>query len=314
MKPTRRAVLGGIAAAALTGCAGLPDAGSAIPIIDTHQHLWDLARFRPPWLANAAPVLNRSYGMRDYLEATRGLNVAKAVYMEIDADPKDHGDEAENAIALSRSGAHPTAAAVISGRPAEESFRPHLLRFKGSPWIKGVRQILNPPSAPRGLCLRPAFVESMRLLGEQNLSFEFCMRPGELPDAAELAARCPETRFILDHCGNPDLQAGPREAESWKRGIGELARRPNVACKISGIVAGVPKAGWGPELLAPVIDHCLDSFGPDRVVFGSDWPVCLLGATLAEWVGALHQVIRRRPEIDRRKLLHDNAVRIYRLA
>jgi L-fuconolactonase len=312
VEPTRRDVLAGIAAA-LAGCAGVPDAGGPIPIIDTHQHLWDLGRFRPPWLAKAGAVLNRNYLTPDYGEATRSLNVAKAVYMEIDVDPKDHADEADHAIALSRSGAGPTVAAVISGRPAEEGFRAHLLRFKGSPWIKGVRQILNPPSAPRGLCLRPAFVDSMRFLGEQNLSFDLCMRPGELSDAAELAVRCPETRFILDHCGNPDLKAGPREAETWKRGIGELARRPNVACKISGIVAGVPEKSRAPELLAPVIDHCLDSFGPDRVVFGSDWPVCLLGATFAEWVGFLRQAIHRRPESDRRKLLHDNAVRLYRL-
>jgi len=314
MKPTRREVLGGLAAAALAGCAGLPDAGGPIPIIDTHQHLWDLERFRPPWLKNAGEVLRRNYETRDYREATRGLNIVTAVYMEIDVAPKDQGDEADHAIARCRSGGHPTVAAVISGRPAEEGFRPHLLRFKGSPWIKGVRQILNPPSAPRELCLQPAFVGGMRLLGELGLSFEFCMRPGELGDAAGLAARCPETRFILDHCGNPDLQAGPREREAWRRGIGELSRRPNVACKISGIVAGVPKEGWGPELLAPVIDHCLDSFGPDRVVFGSDWPVCLLGATLAEWVGALQAVIHRRPDLERRKLLHDNAVRLYRLA
>lgn len=311
MKPTRREVQLGLAA--LAGCAVVPD-GAPIPIIDTHQHLWDLDRFRPPWLRDAGAILNRSYGTHDYLEATRGLNVAKAVYMEIDVAPKDHGDEAEHAIALSRSGEHPTVAAVISGRPAEESFRPHVLRFKGSRWIKGVRQILNPPSAPRGLCLQATFVASMRLLGELDLSFDFCMRPGELSDAAELAARCPETRFILDHCGNPGLQAGAGEAEAWRRGIGDLARRPNVACKISGIVAGVPKEGWGPDLLAPVIDHCLDSFGPDRVVFGSDWPVCLLGATLADWVGALQEVIRSRPEGDRRKLLHDNAIRLYRLA
>ena len=312
VKPTRREVLGGLATA-LAGCAGIP-AAAPIPIIDTHQHLWDLGRFQPPWLANAGAVLRRNYVTKDYLDATRALNVTKAVYMEIDVDPKDHADEADHAVALSRSGEHPTAAAVISGRPAEENFRSHILRYKGNRWIKGVRQVLTPPSTPRGLCLRPTFVASMHLLGELELSFDLCMRHGELPDAADLASRCPGTRFILDHCGNPDLQAGPREAEAWRRAIGELARRPNVACKISGIVAGVPKEGWGPELLAPVIDHCLDSFGPDRVVFGSDWPVCLLGATLSEWVGALHDVIRRRPETERRKLLHDNALRLYRLA
>ena len=202
---------------------------------------------------------------------------------------------------------------MISGRPGEDTFRPHILRVKGNPWIKGVRQILNPASAPRGLCLTPAFVKSMRLLGELGLSFDFCMRPGELSDGAKLAAQCPGTQFILDHCGNPKLNGSTREMEAWKRGIADFARRANVACKISGIVAGVPKEGWEPALLAPFIDHCLNSFGPDRVVFGSDWPVCLLGASYSAWVGALKEVIGHRPEAERRKFFHDNALRIYRL-
>ena len=295
-----------------------------LPIVDTHQHLWDVQRLRPPWLDGAAEVLRRSYVTKDYLEATRGLNVVKAVYMEIDVDPRRHVEEAEQVVALCRSGTHPTVAAVISGRPASSDFRPHILRFKGNPYIKGVRQVLHRTDTPPGLCLQEAFVQSMRLLGELGMSFDLCLRPAELADGIRLADGCRGTRFILDHCGNADPKAflpetawgGERpshEADPWRRDIRDFAKRKNVICKISGIVSRVPRGTWTAEMLAPIIKHCLDEFGPDRVVFGGDWPVCLVGASYRDWVLALKAVIHSRSEGDQRKLLHDNAVRFYGL-
>ena len=104
------------------------------------------------------------------------------------------------------------------------------------------------------------------------------------------------------------------QADQWRREIAQLAKRRNVVCKISGIVAQAPKESWTADHLAPIINHCLEVFGPDRVVFGSDWPVCTRVAALREWVAALKEVIQNRPKADQRKLLHDNAVRFYGLA
>ena len=287
-----------------------------MPVVDTHQHLWDLTRFRLPWLQGAGP-LNRSYVTRDYLEAARGLNIVKAVYMEVDVAPEQHVAEAEHLIELCRSGAGPTVAAVIGGRPASEGFRDYIARFKGNAYIKGVRQVLH--GAPRGLCLEPRFVQGVRALGELGMSYDLCMRPGELGDGLKLVEQCPDTRFIVDHCGNADPKAfrpdGPKshDPDPWRRDMAALAKAKTTICKISGIVASAPK-GWTPDDLAPIINHCLESFGPDRVVFGGDWPICTAGATLAQWVEALKVVIRNRPEPDQRKLLHDNAVRFYGLA
>ena len=91
-----------------------------------------------------------------------------------------------------------------------------------------------------------------------------------------------------------------------------LGEREHVVCKISGIIARAPE-GWSADSLAPTVNHCLDSFGPDRVVFGGDWPVCTLGAPLSKWIASLRRIIKDRPESLQRKLLHDNAERIYRL-
>jgi L-fuconolactonase len=148
------------------------------------------------------------------------------------------------------------------------------------------------------------------------------MRSKELSDGAKLAALCPETRFIVDHCGNADPMAfrpakadrgsSQRAADEWKRGIDRLAALPNVICKISGIIARLPPGGDAHDL-APIVDYCLEAFGPDRVVFGSDWPVCLKGGSLRTWVDMLGEIIATRPAIDRTKLWSANAVRHYRL-
>jgi predicted TIM-barrel fold metal-dependent hydrolase len=293
-----------------------------LPIIDTHQHLWDLDKFQPPWLSGAPEILAKSYVTKDFLAATEGLNVVKAVYMEVDVDPKQQVEEAEHVIELSQSDQHPTAGAVISGRPNSASFEPYITRFKDSPYIKGVRQVLHVPNTPRGLCLEKQYVASIRLLGELGMSFDLCMRPTELADGAELAKLCPDTRFIVDHCGNadpkafmPQSQEKPwHDVDQWRRDLSGLAKRENVICKISGIVARAPKTQWKSEILAPIINHCLDEFGPDRVVFGGDWPVCLLGSSYQRWVQSLKEVISTRSWSKQKKLLHDNAQRFYRLA
>jgi predicted TIM-barrel fold metal-dependent hydrolase len=296
---------------------------SATRIVDTHQHLWDLSRFRPPWLAGADPVLRQSHVTSDYLAAAEGLGIVKSVYMEIDVDPSQQAAEAEHLIGLCQSGEHPTVAAVISGRPAERPFDAYLDRFRTSQYIKGVRQVLHSPSTPPGFCLQPAFVRGIQRLGELGWSFDLCMRPGELPDAARLAQLCPGTRFILDHCGNadpkaflnqiPDGEPTPEhQADTWRRDLAEVAARPNVVCKISGIVARAPRA-WRAEQLAPIVNHCLECFGDERVMFGSDWPVCRLRATLRQWVEALREIVSELPESRQRQLFHDNAVRYYGL-
>ena len=291
----------------------------SLPIIDTHQHLWDLDTVHLRWV-KGRPLLNRSFVTKDYLEATRGLNVVKAVYMEVAAEPDELVTEAEYVIGLCRRDDNPTCAAVIGGRPAQAGFADYLARFKGNPYVKGVRHIQREKG-----WLSDELVAGVRLLGKVGMSFDLCIPPDQLELGAKLVDRCPDTRFVLDHCGNADPKAFPpahgklpevhpaHDAEVWCRGIDALARRKNVICKISGIVARAPKDNWGAEDLAPVVNYCLDAFGPDRVVFGGDWPVCTQTATFRQWVTALKEIIRSRPVAQQRKLLHDNAVGFYGL-
>ena len=323
----------GAGALAPSGCRGTGEApaeeaeraardASVLRIVDTHQHLWDLEKFSPPWLATAPEVLRQSYVTKDYLEATEGLDVACAVYMEVDVAPERQVDEARHVIGLAKDPDHPTLAAVISGRPGTPGFEEYITQFSDSPFVKGVRQVLQVPETKVGHCLGDSFVESMRLLGDLGLSFDLCMRPGELADGVELAKRVPQTRFIVDHCGNADPKsfrpAGREggtpwhEKEQWKRDMAEFAELDNVVCKISGIIARVPQ-DWTTADLAVIVDYCLDHFGSERVVFGSDWPVCNITASYRAWVNSLREIISRRPRDEQRRLLSANAQRIYGL-
>jgi predicted TIM-barrel fold metal-dependent hydrolase len=282
------------------------------PIVDTHQHLWDLKKFTLPWIKADSP-LARSYLLDDYRRATEGLNVVKTVYMEVDVDPAQQDAEADYVIGLCKDFDRTRmAGAVISGRPTSEGFKKYVSRFKGSKQVKGLRQVLHGEGTPAGYCLEPAFVKGIRLLGDLGLSYDICIRPGELPDAAKLINECPDTRFILDHCGNANVQA--RDRTAWQKGIGEVARRKNVVCKVSGIVASARPGAWSADDLAPIVKHVQEVFGPDRVMFGGDWPVCTLAATYRQWVEALRTIVKDRKEEEQRKLFHDNAVKFYGLA
>jgi predicted TIM-barrel fold metal-dependent hydrolase len=155
------------------------------------------------------------------------------------------------------------------------------------------------------------------------MSFDLLVPPRLIGEAAGLVEQCGDTKFILDHCGNadplafdPHLDWGRKpqhDADQWKRNVDTLAKQTNVICKISGIIARVPKGKASAKVLSPIVMHCLDAFGPDRVVFGSDWPVCTRGAPLRVWTNLLHEIIRKRPFEENDKLFRQNAVRFYGL-
>ncbi len=296
-----------------------------IPIIDTHQHLWDLSRLRLPWLAGA-PKLSRSFLLAEYLEAVAGLPLEKAVYMEVAVEESQLREEAELVIELCAAKTGPTVAAVIGGRPASPDFERYIRTLAKSPYIKGVRHIL--PGDQPDLWDKAEFIRGIQTLGELGLCFDLCLPPTRLDLAERLVSRCPNTKFVLDHCGNADpvafmspsrmrqakIDRAPQHSPAeWREALERLGRHPHVVCKISGIIARAPAERWVPQDLAPVVHICIDVFGEDRVMFGSDWPVCLLTATLRQWVEALHQVVADcSPEL-KRKLFHDNAMQFYGL-
>ena len=316
---SRRSLIAGTSAALAAGTYTdwlTAKEAEALPIVDTHQHLWDLEKLNLPWLEKGGK-LGRNFVTKDYVAAAEGLNIVRAVYMEVDVAEDLKELEAEYVLALCKQPDQPTVAAVIGCRPSSPDFAKYAKRYRDNPLINGFRQVMSADK------FDAACIKSLQHCGELDKSFDLCVPGADIGAMVKVVDECPDTRFILDHCGNPDvlafLPASRRgdhkpghDVDDWKRSIQQLAKRERVICKISGIVGSVPK-DWLADDLAPIINHCLDSFGPNRVVFGSDWPVCLTGASLQQWVAALKEVIHSRPIAQQRQLLAENAIRFYRL-
>jgi L-fuconolactonase len=282
----------------------------ALPIIDAHVHLWNPEQFSMPWLADI-PLLNRPYGLQAYCEQTQGLPITGIVYVEAGVEPQQALREARHVVELARQ--EPRLRAIVAAAPIERgtAIREHLESLVAtSPLIKGVRRNLQDEADP-DFCLRPDFVAGINLLGEFNLSFDLCIKYWQLPYVTELVRRCPQTTFILDHLGKPDIKQ--HLLAPWQADLRQLAELPNVSCKISGMVTEADHAAWQPSDLEPFIEVVLDAFGEDRVLFGSDWPVALLASSYHRWYETLESLTSSLPASARRKLWAENARRIYHI-
>jgi predicted TIM-barrel fold metal-dependent hydrolase len=155
------------------------------------------------------------------------------------------------------------------------------------------------------------FRDNIKRLSGSGLTFDLVVLPHQIPRALALADLAPDVQFVLDHCGVPDIKG--RAEHPWREHMAEIARRPNVIGKISGVVAYADLSSWSVENLRPYVEHTIGSFGWDRVVWGSDWPVCTLGGGLATWVAATHALIAGASPEERMKLLSGNARRMWKL-
>ena len=278
-------------------------------IIDTHQHLWDMDLFSYTWCKDYA-ALNRSFRMEDYLRAISGLQIEKSVHVEADVDEPYMLDETRHLLALADQSDNPLEGIVACGRPESEDFKSYLDKIAGHPRLKGIRRVLHtqPDEVGQGV----TFIKNVAALSGYGLSFDICVLARQLPIAIQLVSKCPDLGFILDHCGVPQVKE--KNLDPWRSHITEIAKFPNVSCKISGLVAYADPKRWTMEDLRPFVEHVIASFGWDRVLFGSDWPVCTLSASYKQWVETLQAITQGAGEVNQRKLFYDNAVRVYRLS
>jgi predicted TIM-barrel fold metal-dependent hydrolase len=200
------------------------------------------------------------------------------------------------------------AGVIANCRPEEKGFEGHLEAIR-HPKLVGLRRILH--VVPDEMSRDAKFAENVRKLGRMGLTFDLCFLARQLPLALELAQKCPGTQLILDHCGVPDVAA--QAIEPWRGHIRNLAALPNVACKISGVLAYAAAGNATAAAVRPFVEHCIESFGWDRVVWGGDWPVCNMTTTLGHWVSVSRELVRNASESEQNKLFHANAEQIYGL-
>lgn len=270
-------------------------------IIDTHLHLIYPDRFSYPWIDDV-PALQGAWTAESYFDTAVPLGVEQALHMEVDV--AESQIEAESRFMAN---VHDRIAGVIAAcRPERADFAQQLDRLSTIGALRGLRRVLH--VMPDAVSQSAEFRANVASLGARGLSFDLCVRADQLPLAAALADAAPQTQMILDHCGVPTM--APDDFAGWKGQITEIARRENVAGKISGIVAyGGPD--WSVDSLRPYFEHMVDAFGWDRLVWGSDSPVCTLGAPLEQWIGATRALLEGTGESEQSALLHRTAERIY---
>ncbi|MXU65189.1 amidohydrolase family protein [Oceanomicrobium pacificus] len=277
-------------------------------LFDTHLHLVYPDRLRYPWLDDA-PALNRPSLMSDYARAAHRLGITDVLHMEVDVAPAQIREETALVSDLMAERGSLLRGAISSCRPEEDGFADLLDWAQDQPAIKGFRRILH--EMPDDLSTTPTFRDNVKRLSGTGLTFDLCVYPRQHGHAVALIDHCPDVQFVLDHCGVPDIAAGGFDA--WAPGITEIAKRSNVVAKISGIVAYTDRDAWTLDDLRPYVAHVARQFGHDRLIWGSDSPVCNLGGGLETWVGATHALTVDWLPGDRAALYAGNAKRLWSL-
>jgi len=280
-----------------------------IPIIDSHVHLWDTMKFTYPWLSEL-PELASPHLPADYDAASACARIEGMVFVQCDTAPSQSLAEVRWVESLSQT--EPRIRGVIPYAPLEigEGSRHYLEELKSIPLVKGVRRLIQPEADP-AFCIQPGFIQGVRMLAEYGLSFDICISHVQMANAVKMTQRCPEVSFILDHIGKPDIRRGL--TEPWATELRALAKQPTVICKVSGMVTEADHSAWTKEDLKPYIDHVIECFGFDRLVYGGDWPVVNLAGGYGAWVEALDWALAGCTVDESRKLFHDNGVGVYRL-
>jgi L-fuconolactonase len=282
----------------------------AYPIIDTHVHLWNPEHLRMSWIDGDA-TLNQPYGVDVYAEQTTGLPIEAMVFVECAVEPQYALLEAQWAVACAQADAR--IQGIVAACPVEFGLRTRtyieaLVRLDSR--IKGVRRNIQDEKDPQ-FCVEPDFICGVQLLADYSLSFDLCIRHQQLPAVTALVQQCPDTQFILDHLGKPNVKE--HMLDPWRDQLRALAALPNVACKLSGLVTEADVTSWRADDLAPYVAHVLEVFGEERVTFGGDWPVILLASSYQRWLETLQILTASLTEAAKKKLWHENARRIYRL-
>ena len=279
------------------------------PFIDSHVHLLDQKRFGYAW-ASGAPALKRDWTPDDLAASARPYTIEGFVFVEVDVDMPQYLDEADWLESLAKRDKRVLGGVACLPLERGKAIEPEIARIAKLGIIRGVRRLIQNQPAPE-YALMPDFLDALKLLPKYNLSFDICIFHHQLPNTLEMVRRCPEVAFILDHIAKPGIKAGLKDA--WRQHMREIAELPNVVCKLSGVTTEADHKSWTREQLRPYIDHVVECFGPDRILYGGDWPVSELAGSYGQWLETLDWATQDFSKPEKHKLFRDNAIKAYRL-
>jgi L-fuconolactonase len=278
--------------------------------IDSHHHFWNYSPEAYPWIGGDMSVLKRDFSPADLKPLLDEASIGGVISVQA------RTDETENDFLLEHAAAHDWILGVVgwldlTAPDAAEK----VARFAERPKAVGLREVLQ-GMTERDYCLRDDFNRGLAALHDFGLTYDLLIHADQLTAATGCVDKHPAQTFVLDHIAKPAI-GGPAGVDpAWSAGIRELAKRGNVYCKLSGMITEVIPAleDWDPDLLGPWFDVVLDAFGPERLLFGSDWPVCLVRGEYADWVQCVEFWISGLSAAERSAILGDNAKRAYGLA
>jgi len=277
-------------------------------IVDAHVHFWDPTVLRYPWL-EGLPELDRSFLPASYTSATAGIPIDTMILVEANCLP--HQALGEVAFFEQVADMHSPVAGIVAfaSLTAPAELDRTLDALAARPRVKGIRH--NIQGEPAGFCTQQSFVEGVRKVGSRRLTFDLCATHDQLREVVELVRLCPDTRFVLDHCGKPAIR--DRLLDPWRGDIADLAECANVWCKLSGLVTEASPTAWRQADFVPYASHVVEQFGAERVMYGSDWPVLTLAAGYAAWFEFTEWLTKGWSDAERRGFYRDNARRVYAL-
>lgn len=277
-----------------------------VPLLDTHQHLVYPDRQAYAWMAGAPALAGRAFPLEAYRALTAGAGVAGSIFMEVDAE--DGRSEARMVAALARAPGSGILGIVAACRPETDAGFAAWLDEGPDLGVVGYRRILHETSD--AVSRTETFRAGVRAIGARGLPFDVCVLARQLPIALELARACPDTRLVLDHCGVPDIAGGERAG--WQAGIAALAAMPNVVAKLSGVFAYCAPGTASLATVRPWVEAVIDAFGPDRCLWGSDWPVVnVRGGDLPSWIAAFRVILAGYSADEQAAMAYRTAERVY---
>jgi L-fucono-1,5-lactonase len=277
--------------------------------VDSHHHFWDPSRADYPWMTDELVAIRRAFGADDLrpLLAAAGIDASIVVQTRSSIE--------ETAEFLATAAGEPFVAGVVGWvdltGPAVPEAISRLRGLPGGERLVGVRHQVHDEGDPEWLGRRDVR-RGLAAVADAGLTYDLLVRTRELPAALEAARALPELRFVVDHIAKPEIARGV--LEPWAGRLGALARLPNTFCKLSGMVTEAVWTDWSVDDLRPYADVVLETFGPSRLLFGSDWPVCLLAAGYQEVVDATQALLEDLSVDERGAVLGGTAIEVYRLA
>ena len=280
-----------------------------IKLLDTHQHLVyrDVANYS--WAKDIPPLATDNFTVENYLKLTEGLGIGGTLFMETGVDDPDYQNEAKYVQKLSDNPNNGIKGLIVSIRPEDDSFDAwfnETLQMN----VSGYRRILH--VMPDETSQTQTFRDNVKKIGKAGKPFDICYLPTQLSIAYDFAKDCQEVNLVLNHCGVPSIAAG--EIDQWGKDIKKLAELPNVYCKLSGLMAYCAPGTSSQETIQPYVDHVLETFGPNRMVWGSDWPVVNLGKGIQEWISVTRNILSKLSDSEAEAIANANAQKIYNTA